>query len=98
MIGKISVELANQPWEIYRQLEQAGIPFSITTDHPVFLIEELIISVRHAIAHGLSEQKALESITIQPAKSLNLNDSIGSIEVGKDADLFSLVSQPAEGL
>lgn len=94
MIGKTRVELANQSWEIYRQLEQAGIPFSITTDHPVFPIEELITSVRHAIKHGLSEQKALEAITIQAAKSINLSDRLGSIEVGKDADLVLWSSNP----
>lgn len=48
----------------------------------------LPIEAGFAIRGGLSEQAALESITIQAARALDLGHRIGSIEVGKDADLI----------
>ncbi|MDC3415829.1 amidohydrolase [Aquibacillus salsiterrae] len=92
--GKSKVELANQSWDTYQAFERAGIPFAITTDHPVIPIEELLTAVRHAIAHGLSEEAALKSITIQAAKHLGIDDCVGSIEVGKDADFVLWSASP----
>jgi imidazolonepropionase-like amidohydrolase len=94
MTGKSKVELANQSWHIYKEFEQAGIPFCITTDHPVVPIDQLITSVRHAISNGLSEKTACEAITIQAAKHLNIADRVGSIEIGKDADFVLWSSDP----
>ena len=44
----------------------------------------------------MKEEKAIESITINPAKALGIEDRVGSIEVGKDADLVIWDNSPLE--
>ncbi|WGD33906.1 amidohydrolase family protein [Olleya sp. YS] len=40
------------------------------------------------VAHGLTKAQALSLITLNTAKILGIDDSVGSLEVGKDATLF----------
>jgi imidazolonepropionase-like amidohydrolase len=81
------VELKNKSWSTYRILTEHGISVSITTDHPYTPIQYLNVCAALAVREGLSAQKAVEGITINPARNLQLDNRIGSIEVGKDADL-----------
>lgn len=81
------VELKNKTWSTYPELMNRGIEVSITTDHPYTPIQYLNVCAAIAVREGLSEQQALEGITIFPARNLRLEDRIGSIEKGKDADL-----------
>jgi imidazolonepropionase-like amidohydrolase len=81
------VELKNKTWKTYQELTNHGVEVSITTDHPYTPIQYLNICASLAVREGLSEQKALEGITILPAKNLKLDNNLGSIEVGKEADL-----------
>ncbi|WP_243388071.1 amidohydrolase [Bacillus kexueae] len=81
------VELKNKSWETYRVLAETGTKISITTDHPYTPIQYLNVVAALTVREGLPEQSALEAITINPAKNLKVDHRIGSIEVGKDADL-----------
>jgi imidazolonepropionase-like amidohydrolase len=81
------VELKNKSWETYKVLDDIGVEVSITTDHPYTPIQYLNICASLAVREGLSEQKALEGITILPARNLGVDHRIGSLEVGKDADI-----------
>lgn len=81
------VELKNKSWSTYHRLTEKGVEVSITTDHPYTPLQYLNVCAAIAVREGLSEQKALEGITILPAKNLGISDRVGSIEVGKDADL-----------
>jgi imidazolonepropionase-like amidohydrolase len=81
------VELKNKTWSTYHELTNQGVEVSITTDHPYTPIQYLNICAGLAVREGLSEQKALEGITLNPAKNLKIDHSLGSIEPGKDADL-----------
>ena len=81
------VELKNKTWKTYQDFRNEGVEVSITTDHPYTPIQYLNICAAIAVREGLSEQKALEGITILPARNLRIGSRIGSIEVGKDADL-----------
>jgi len=81
------IELKNKTWSTYRILAENGIDVSITTDHPYTPIQYLNICASIAVREGLSEQEALKAITINPAKNLYLDHRIGSLEVGKDADM-----------
>jgi imidazolonepropionase-like amidohydrolase len=47
-----------------------------------------------AIHHGLDPIEALRAVTIRPARLLHLADRVGSLEVGKDADLVFLSGEP----
>jgi len=81
------VELKNKTWSTYQCLTDHGVEVSITTDHPYTPIQYLNVCAAIAVREGLSEQKALEGITLLPAKNLGIHDRLGSIETGKDADL-----------
>ncbi|MEQ6377946.1 amidohydrolase [Bacillaceae bacterium S4-13-56] len=93
---KSKVELKNKTWSTYKALTEHGIEVSITTDHPYTPIQYLNICAALATREGLDEQKALEGITILPAKNLGVDDRIGSIEEGKDADLVLWSGHPFE--
>lgn len=81
------VELKNKSWKTYQELTNHGVEVSVTTDHPYTPIQYLNVCASIAVREGLSEQKALEGITILPARNLRIEDRVGSIEPGKDADL-----------
>ncbi|MFD2445681.1 amidohydrolase [Bacillus sp. CGMCC 1.16607] len=81
------VELKNKTWRTYQELTRHGIEVSITTDHPYTPIQYLNVCAAIAVREGLSEVKALEGLTILPARNLRIEDRLGSIEIGKDADL-----------
>ncbi|WP_144547211.1 amidohydrolase [Bacillus sp. X1(2014)] len=81
------VELKNKTWKTYQELTNHGVEVSITTDHPYTPIQYLNICASLAVREGLSEHKALEGITILPAKNLRIDSRVGSIEEGKEADL-----------
>ncbi|MDH5404776.1 MAG: amidohydrolase family protein, partial [Candidatus Heimdallarchaeota archaeon] len=50
-----------------------------------------------AIREGLPEEKAMETITINPAIILGVDNRVGSIEAGKDADLLLFNGDPFDG-
>lgn len=81
------IELKNKTWKTYQELTNNGVEVSITTDHPYTPIQYLNICAGIAVREGLSEQKALEGITILPARNLKLDSQLGSIDEGKEADL-----------
>ena len=66
------------------------------TDHPVIPIQYLPICAGIAVKHGMKKEKAIEAITINPAKTLGIEDRVGSIEVGKDADIVIWDGCPLE--
>ncbi|UII54438.1 amidohydrolase [Cytobacillus spongiae] len=81
------VELKNKTWKTYQELTNHGVEVSITTDHPYTPIQYLNLCAAIAVREGLSEQKALEGITILAAKNLRVDNQLGSIERGKVSDL-----------
>ena len=83
---KSKFELANMSFETPNELYKAGILFSIITDSPVIPQQYLPLSAALAHKAGLPEYEAIKAITINPAKILGLDNRVGSIKVGKDAD------------
>ncbi len=49
-----------------------------------------------AVKYGMTEREALAALTLEPAKLLEIADRVGSIEVGKEADLVVLTGQPLD--
>lgn len=94
MSSRSKVELGDKGWHTLTTLAEHGVPFSITTDHPVIPIDYLITSAATAVAHGLDEQLAWEALTINAAKHMKVEDQVGSLEAGKDADLVIWSANP----
>ncbi len=94
-------ELANLTPSLPSILSSVGIETAITTDHPETPIQYLMLCVAIAIREGMNEYEALKAITINPAKMCGIDNRVGSIKIGKDADLvvfessaFNLFSKP----
>lgn len=94
MTRRSKVELKNKSWDAYSALQQAGVELSITTDHPYVPIQYLNIAASIAVREGLPEEEALKGITINPAKNLGVNNRVGSLEIGKDADVVIWDNHP----
>ncbi|MFB5660772.1 amidohydrolase family protein [Alteribacillus sp. HJP-4] len=86
MSSKSKAELSDKGWHTLLELDKYNINYSITTDHPVVGIEYLLTSAQTAAKEGLSPAKALQAITINAARHLQLDKTKGSLEAGKDAD------------
>ena len=70
-----------------KKLKDNGAEIAICTDHPENPIQYLPVMAGLAMRGGLTEKEALEAMTINPARFCGIEDRVGSIEVGKDADL-----------
>ena len=77
-------------------LAEAGCQVSIITDSPVIPQEYLPLCAGLAVKAGMNEFKALQAITINPAKHAGIADRVGSLEVGKDADIVITDGCPFE--
>lgn len=78
-------------------MEKAGIQFCLTQDSRS-ATRFLPMHIGMAIARGLSFETALRGVTINPAKLLGIDDQVGSIEVGKSADLAIFDGNPFSSL
>ncbi|MFK7736181.1 MAG: amidohydrolase family protein [Pirellulaceae bacterium] len=74
-------------WNVPGQLEQADVSFCLAGDN-------LLEQAQFALRFGLSREKALKSITIDAAKLLDLDKQLGSLAVGKEADIVALSGDP----
>ena len=88
------IELKNLSFKAPKVLEQAGIEYAMMTDHPVTPEQYLPICTAIAVREGASEEGALKAITINAARITGIADSVGSIEVGKDADIAVFSGHP----
>lgn len=93
---RAKVELRNLTFETAGILSNAGKEICLMTDHPVIPVQYLPICAGLAVKYGMKQEKALEAITINPAKVLGIDDRVGSIEVGKDADIVIWDKNPLE--
>jgi imidazolonepropionase-like amidohydrolase len=75
-------------------LEAAGVDVAYHTDDYITDSRLLLRSAALGVRAGMSRQAALESVTIAGARMLGLDDRVGSIEPGKDADLVVLSGDP----
>jgi imidazolonepropionase-like amidohydrolase len=60
---------------------------AINTDSPVVAQEQLTVQVAVAVRLGLPDEVGLRAVTINPARIAGIDHKVGSLEVGKDADL-----------
>ena len=77
------------------ELDRRGVCCSIMTDGPVMNPDLIVCQAGELVRFGMDQQKALQMLTINPAKILGLEDRIGSLEKGKDADVVLFRGEPA---
>ena len=94
LTDRSKIELKNLSFKAPKVLEQAGIEYAMMTDHPVTPEQYLPICTAVAVREGASEESALKAITINAAKITGIADRVGSIEVGKDADIAVFSGHP----
>ena len=75
-------------------LDKAGVHVCINTDDSITESRFFLRTGSLAMRGGLSEAAALRALTITPAKIMHLDDRIGSLEKGKDADFVVLSGAP----
>jgi len=80
-------ELRKKTWKTPKILDEAGCTVSIITDAPVTSLKYLPLCAGFAVHAGMDPFHALKAITINPANHAGIADRVGSIEVGKDADI-----------
>jgi imidazolonepropionase-like amidohydrolase len=74
---------------IVAEYAKRGVTFlGVNTDAPVVPEEELFFQATMAVRFGWTEEAALRGLTIEPAKALMVDKRVGSLEVGKDADIL----------
>ncbi|MEM1056692.1 MAG: amidohydrolase family protein [Bacteroidota bacterium] len=80
------------------KLRQRGIPFAIQSGYEAYVPKTRVVLFEAAVAaaYGLAREHALEAITIEAATILGIDDRVGSLEVGKDADLVLFDGDPLE--
>ena len=96
MSSRSKLELKNKSWETMKKLLEAGCHVCMITDHPVIPIEHLSLCASLAFRAGLSREDALKCITLYAAEHLGIQDRVGSIEKGKDADLVMWDGDPLD--
>lgn len=90
--GKL--EARDMDWKTAGVLERAGVLVGFHTDDNVTDSRLFLRSAALAVRAGMSRRGALQAVTLAGARMLDLEDRIGTLEVGKDADLVVLSGDP----
>jgi imidazolonepropionase-like amidohydrolase len=94
--SRSKVELRHRSLANPGKLAAAGVTIAITTDHPVVPIHFLIHQTTLAVKEGLDPVTALRAVTINPASIIGCADRLGSLSVGKDADVVIWSGDPLD--
>jgi len=96
--SKSKLELLNKTFETTKLLSDAGVKVAIITDAPVIPQQNLALCAGLALKAGMDEEKAWKAITIIPAEAMGVSDRVGSLEVGKDADIVIFNGDPLKDI
>lgn len=96
LASRNKIEVQNMAFKTVGVLNQAGVMTAITTDHPVSLIQSLPLCAGLAVKSGLAMEEGYKAITISAAAICGVADRVGSLEVGKDADIAIFDGNPME--
>ncbi|WP_243259056.1 amidohydrolase [Clostridium sp. 'deep sea'] len=88
------VELTDRSLKTAGICASKGVPVSLMTDHPIIPVHHLHLCAAFCVKHGMTEEQALRAITINPAQLCGVGDRVGSIDIGKDADLAVWTHHP----
>lgn len=94
--SRSKLEIQNMNFKTNKILHDAGVLFAITTDHPVTMIQYLPLCAGLAVKHGLPMEEGLKAITINAARICRVENRVGSLKVGKDADIAIFSGNPMD--
>ncbi len=94
LASRSKTEVSHSDFKTPGILKKAGVKVALTTDHPVSRLQYLPLCAALAAKEGLGEYEALKSITINAAKICRVDDRLGSLKVGKDADIVIYNGSP----
>ena len=77
-----------------RELERAGVDVAFHTDDPVVDSRFFLRMAAMGVNEGMSRERALEALTLAGARMMDLEERVGSLEPGKDADFLILTGDP----
>ncbi|MFN2364738.1 MAG: amidohydrolase [Halarsenatibacteraceae bacterium] len=90
------VEVKDRDFKTAAVLAEAGVKVALMSDHPVIPVDNLMVYAALAVKAGLAREEAYKSVTINPAEILGIEDRVGSLEAGKDADLVVYGGDPLD--
>jgi imidazolonepropionase-like amidohydrolase len=96
LISRTKVEVRSRSLANPARLADAGVTIALTTDHPVVPVNFLVHQAALSVKEGLDRDTALRALTINPARIAGIDDRVGSIEPGKDADLVIWSGDPLD--
>lgn len=94
LTDRSKAELKNASLETPAALARAGVTVAICTDHPEVPIQYLPLCAALAVRGGMEWEAALAAITLNPAEILGLGHRLGSLTVGKEADIVVTPGHP----
>ncbi len=89
-------EVSSMDFKTVGILQKAGVPVALTTDHPVSRIQYLPLCASLAVKEGADKWSALRAITLDAARICHVDDRLGSLSVGKDADITIYDGDPLD--
>ncbi len=84
------------PFRNVVELAKAGVLICFSSGPDPATGKDLPYHAARAVAFGLPKEEAIKALTINPAKILGINERVGSLKVGKDADLFITTGDPLD--
>jgi imidazolonepropionase-like amidohydrolase len=76
----------------------AGVPIAYGTDIGVFAHREVAADFRYLVSYGMTPARAIESATLTASRLLRLEDRIGTLEPGKQADIVAVDGNPLQDI
>ena len=89
-------ETRNKTWSTLVALRDAGVHTCMITDHPVTPLSGLIVFASMAARAGLTDAEALRCVTLSGAEHLGIAARVGSLDIGKDADIVLWNGDPLD--
>ena len=94
--GPVTLRRVEGEWEaLPLRLAENGVPLAFQSGG-ANQVSSLPLAAAYAVRHGLDKATALRALTLGPAQMAGIDDRVGSIEVGKDADLVILSADPMD--
>jgi imidazolonepropionase-like amidohydrolase len=91
---RTKLELKDMSYDAPRILNEKGVLAAFMCDHPVIPLENTNVQLGVALRYGSKEEDLLKMVTINAAKILKIDERVGSLEVGKDADIAVWTNHP----